>query len=135
MADSIRSLHKAVLEARGSDPAHSRTARLVSDGLAKMAKKLAEEAVEVGLDAIQGNRDATILESADLLYNLVVLWTETNITPDDVWREMDRREQLYGIAEKLPKVRPPKLRVSTEADGAPAHKTGSDKTGPDENAA
>lgn len=110
MSDSIRTLHKAVLEARGRDPAYSRTAKLVNEGLAKMAKKLAEEAVEVGLDAIQGNRDATILESADLLYNLVVLWTETGITPDDVWREMDRREQLYGIAEKLPKVRTPKLK-------------------------
>ena len=24
-------------------------------------------------------------------------------TPDEVWAEMDRREKLYGIAEKLPK--------------------------------
>jgi phosphoribosyl-ATP pyrophosphohydrolase len=129
MADSIHSLHKAVLEARGGDPAHSRTAKLVSDGLAKMAKKLAEEAVEVGLDAIQGNRDATILESADLLYNLVVLWTETNITPDDVWREMDRREQLYGIAEKLPKVRPPKPKTSVDANGTPAVKNAAEDIG------
>lgn len=110
MADSIHKLHRAVLEARGRDPAYSRTAKLVSEGLAKMAKKLAEEAVEVGLDALQGNRDQTILESADLLYNLVVLWTETGISPDDVWREMDRREQLYGIAEKLPKTRPAKIK-------------------------
>jgi phosphoribosyl-ATP pyrophosphohydrolase len=28
---------------------------------------------------------------------------ESGITPDEVWREMDRREQLYGIAEKLAK--------------------------------
>ena len=105
MVDSVVRLHQAVLAARGRDPAFSRTAKLVSEGLAKMAKKLAEEAVEVGLDAVQGNRDAVILESADLFYNLVVLWTETGISPDDVWREMDRREQLYGIAEKLPKQR------------------------------
>jgi phosphoribosyl-ATP pyrophosphohydrolase len=116
MVDSIHTLHKAVLDARSRDPAYSRTAKLVSEGLAKMAKKLAEEAVEVGLDAIQGNREATILESADLLYNLVVLWTETAITPDDVWREMDRREQLYGIAEKLPKVRAPKLKPQPADD-------------------
>jgi phosphoribosyl-ATP pyrophosphohydrolase len=32
-----------------------------------------------------------------------VLWAECGITPDDVRAEMDRREQLYGIAEKLPK--------------------------------
>ncbi len=70
-----------------------------------MAKKLAEEAFEVGLEAVQGDRRRTVLESADMIYNLVVLWSELGITPEDVWREMDRREQLYGIAEKLPKAR------------------------------
>lgn len=104
MADSILRLHAAVLVARSRDPALSRTARLVGEGLPKMAKKLAEEAFEVGLEAVQGDRRRTILESADLLYNLVVLWSEIGIAPEDVWREMDRREQLYGIAEKLPKI-------------------------------
>jgi phosphoribosyl-ATP pyrophosphohydrolase len=42
-------------------------------------------------------------ESADLLYNLVVLWVATGIRPEDVWEEMDRRERLLGIAEKVPK--------------------------------
>ncbi len=114
MVDSISRLHAAVLAARSRDPAFSRTAKLVGEGMPKMAKKLAEEAVEVGLEAVQGERDNTILESADLIYNLVVLWSEIGIAPDDVWREIDRREQLYGIAEKLPKgrdarpARPPK---------------------------
>jgi phosphoribosyl-ATP pyrophosphohydrolase len=103
MSDSIDRLYQAVLAARSRDPAYSRTAKLVREGMTKMAKKLAEEAVEVGLDAVQGNRNAVILESADLIYNLVVVLTESGITPDEVWREMDRREQLYGIAEKLPK--------------------------------
>jgi phosphoribosyl-ATP pyrophosphohydrolase len=103
MSDSIDRLYQAVLAARARDPAYSRTAKLVREGMTKMAKKLAEEAVEVGLDAVQGNREAVILESADLIYNLVVVLTESGITPDEIWREMDRREQLYGIAEKLPK--------------------------------
>ncbi len=68
-----------------------------------MAKKLAEEAVEVVIDAMNGGREAVIKESADLIYNLVVLWVATNIRPDDVWKEMDRRERLLGIAEKVPK--------------------------------
>jgi phosphoribosyl-ATP pyrophosphohydrolase len=44
-----------------------------------------------------------IEESADVLYQLCVLWAECGIAPEDVRKEMDRREQLYGIAEKLPK--------------------------------
>jgi phosphoribosyl-ATP pyrophosphohydrolase len=44
-----------------------------------------------------------VRESADLLYNLTVLWASAGVEPDDVWQEMERREHLLGIAEKLPK--------------------------------
>ena len=68
-----------------------------------MAKKLAEEAVEVVIDAMHGQPEAVVRESADLLYNLVVLWVSAGVHPDDVWAEMKRRERLFGIAEKVPK--------------------------------
>ena len=57
----------------------------------------------VVIDAMHGNTDAVIKESADLMYNLVVLWVSAGVQPKDVWAEMDRRERLFGIAEKLPK--------------------------------
>lgn len=103
MADSLERLHAAVIAARDGDPSSSRTARLMQAGRGKMAKKLAEEAVEVVIDAMQGDTDAVVRESADLLYNLVVLWVAAGVCPDDVWAEMARREQMLGIAEKLPK--------------------------------
>jgi len=103
MTDSLNRLYVAVLAAKHADPASSRPARLLKSGRAKMAKKLAEEAVEVVIDAMHGNRDAVVRESADLLYNLSVLWVSLGVTPKDVWKEMDRREGLFGIAEKLPK--------------------------------
>ena len=96
------------IAARHADPAHSRTARLLRSGRAKMAKKLAEEAVEVVIDAMNGSRDAVVKESADLLYNLVVLWVSAGRAPKEVWKEMERRERLFGIAEKL--------KVATDAD-------------------
>ena len=103
MTDSVDRLYAAVLAAKDLDPATSRTARLFQRGPSKMAKKLAEEAIEVVIDAVNGNREAVIRESADLIYNLTVLWASANVTPDEVWREMDRRETMLGIAEKLPK--------------------------------
>lgn len=106
MSDSLDRLYQAVLAARQADPATSRTARLLRAGRAKMAKKLAEEAVEVVIDAMHGNRDAVVRESADLIYNLVVLWVSAGVHPGDVWAEMARRERLFGIAEKLPKDSP-----------------------------
>jgi phosphoribosyl-ATP pyrophosphohydrolase len=105
MGDSLDRLYQAVLAARTADPASSRTARLLRAGRSKMAKKLAEEAVEVVIDAMHGHSDAVVRESADLLYNLVVLWVASGVHPKDVWTEMARRERLLGIAEKLPKER------------------------------
>jgi phosphoribosyl-ATP pyrophosphohydrolase len=72
-------------------------------GRNKMAKKLVEEAIEVVIDALDGNPGAVIKESADLVYNLVALWVEAGVEPHQVWAEMERRERLFGIAEKLPK--------------------------------
>src|ERR1700709_1955943 len=91
MSDSLDRLYQAVIAAKDLDPATSRTARLFQRGPAKMAKKLAEEAIEVVIDAVNGNTDAVVRESADLLYNLTVLWASAGVRPDDVWREMDRR--------------------------------------------
>jgi phosphoribosyl-ATP pyrophosphohydrolase len=103
MSDSLERLYQAVIAAKDLDPATSRTARLFQRGPSKMAKKLAEEAIEVVIDAVNGKTDAVIRESADLLYNLTVLWASAGVKPADVWREMERREDMLGIAEKLPK--------------------------------
>src|SRR5271170_6868935 len=111
MNDSLERLYRAVLAAKDLDPATSRTARLFQRGPSKMAKKLAEEAIEVVIDAVNGDAHAVVRESADLLYNLTVLWAEAGVRPDDVWREMERREMMLGIAEKMPKsaVKMPKV--------------------------
>jgi phosphoribosyl-ATP pyrophosphohydrolase len=103
MTDSLDRLFAAVQDARDQSPSASRTSKLFRDGVQKMAKKLVEEAIEVGLDAVQMNRESVILESADVLYHLAVIWAECGISPTDVMSELDRRERLYGIAEKLPK--------------------------------
>ncbi|WP_428031739.1 phosphoribosyl-ATP diphosphatase [Ancylobacter sp.] len=105
MSDSIHRLYAAVVATRKGTNPSPRTEKLLRKGRAAMAKKVAEEAVEVALDGVVGDRAATVRESADLIYNLVVLWTELGIAPDDVWAEMRRRETLLGMAEKIPKRR------------------------------
>jgi phosphoribosyl-ATP pyrophosphohydrolase len=90
------------VEARrlAGDVEHSHSARLIARGTAKVAQKLGEEAVECVIEATQGNRAATVLESADLLYHLVVLWVDAGIRPDEVWAELARRQGISGITEK-----------------------------------
>ena len=101
--ERIDRLAQAIHQVRTGVLTSSRTNRLLAGGMAKMAQKVIEEAAEVGIEAIRGDRTALVNESADLMYNLVILWTELGVAPDEVWSEMDRREALLGIAEKLPK--------------------------------
>lgn len=90
------------VEARrqSGDAAQSHSARLLARGTPKVAQKLGEEAVECVIEAIQGNRAATVVESADLLYHLIVVWVDAGIAPEEVWAELERREGISGIVEK-----------------------------------
>jgi phosphoribosyl-ATP pyrophosphohydrolase len=82
---------------------HPRTAKLLASGTRKSAQKVIEEAGEVALEAAKHHSGGVVRESADLLYHLVVLWRRTGVEPADVWNEMRRRANTYGLAEKLPK--------------------------------
>lgn len=93
-------LWNVVLSRRDADPAVSHSARLLSRGTAKVAQKFGEEAVECLIEAVAGNHDLIIAESADVLYHLIVLWVSTGVSPEEVWMELKRREGVSGIAEK-----------------------------------
>ena len=101
--DRLARLARAVEAVRAGGHASPRTAKLLGAGVPKMAQKLMEEAAETAIDAVRQERAGFVNESADLLYNLVVLWSALGVAPDEVWAEMDRREALLGMAEKLPK--------------------------------
>jgi len=93
-------LWAVVQSRRAADPAISHSARLLARGTAKIAQKFGEEAVECLIEAVAGNRDALIGESADVLYHILVLWVDAGIRPEEVWTELQRREGISGIAEK-----------------------------------
>jgi phosphoribosyl-ATP pyrophosphohydrolase len=104
--DPLRSLYDAVQTMRrepSAVPETSRTGKLLAQGRARMARKVGEEAIEVAIEAMRGDRGALVMEAADLLYNLVVLLADLDIAPDEILAELRRRELAYGIAEKLPK--------------------------------
>ncbi len=101
--DRLARLARAVEAVRSGGHVSPRTAKLLGGGVPKMAQKLMEEAAETAIDAVRAERAGFVNESADLLYNLVVLWSALGVAPDEVWAEMDRREALLGMAEKLPK--------------------------------
>ena len=97
---TLDQLFTTLLRRRRSDPATSYTARLYSRGRGHIAKKTGEEAVEVVIASLAEDRRALVSESADLLYHLLVLWADAGVKPKDVWKELQRRFGISGIAEK-----------------------------------
>ncbi len=84
----------------GGDTDQSYTAKLLSQGVEKCAKKFGEEAVEAVLASVSGDRQHLAAESADVLYHLMVLWAAAGITPEDVYTVLKAREAQSGLAEK-----------------------------------
>jgi len=112
-------LWSVVVGRRSADPAASHSARLLARGTTKVAQKFGEEAVECLIEAVAGNRDALVAESADVLYHLIVLWVSVGVTPDEVWGELKRREGISGIAEKAARVKTLPVAVGHETTKIP----------------
>ncbi|GJE53761.1 phosphoribosyl-ATP diphosphatase [Methylobacterium thuringiense] len=90
-----------LVDARADAPPNSSyTAKLLSGGPAKPAKKLGEEAVEAVIAAVQGDRSGLVSEAADVLYHLVVLLKAGGVPLHEVMAELERRTAQSGIAEK-----------------------------------
>jgi len=78
----------------------SYTARLLSQGTEKCAKKLGEEAVETALAAMTSDRDHLISEAADLLYHLLVLLQSRGVPLSAVMAELEGRMGRGKLSDK-----------------------------------
>lgn len=96
----VERLYRIVHSRKGASPGSSYTARLLSRGPAKIAQKLGEEAVEAAIEGVRRDRGRLVEESADLLYHLTALWTSLDVRPEQVWRELRKREAKSGLQEK-----------------------------------
>jgi phosphoribosyl-ATP pyrophosphohydrolase/phosphoribosyl-AMP cyclohydrolase len=72
-------------------PEGSYTAKLLERGTGYIAQKVGEEAVEVVVAALEGERLAE--ESADLLYHLLVLLEGQGVGAEEVARILDERHR------------------------------------------
>ena len=83
-----------ILRTRKKDlPKGSYTTRLFKKGIDKIAQKLGEEAVETIIAAKNKRNEETIYESADLVYHLLVLLVEKDLSLKDIVQEMKIRSK------------------------------------------
>lgn len=102
--DVVERLAGVIEARRGADPDQSWSARLIADP-ALASKKLAEEAVETALAAVQGDKAGVIAESADLIYHWLALLAGAGVSLDDVAAALENRQGRSGVKEKASRPR------------------------------
>lgn len=93
-------LFQTIVSRKGADAGESYTASLFAKGRSKIAQKVGEEAVETCIEALQDDRQKIAAESADLLFHLMVLWADADLTPGDIFAVLEQRQGTSGHAEK-----------------------------------
>ena len=96
----LAALANEIAVKRNASAETSYTAKLISQGVERCAKKMGEEAIETALAAVQQDKAHIASESADLLYHLLVLLEAVNVKLSDVMDVLARRQGISGIAEK-----------------------------------
>ena len=87
---NISKLEK-IIESRLDNPSEeSYTSSLFKKGIKEIAKKVTEEAGEVSISAVS-NDGRVIEESADLLFHLLVLLKNQNISIENIIEELEKR--------------------------------------------
>ncbi len=84
-------LERIIADRQGADPETSYTARLLSQGVAKIAQKVGEEGVETALAAVGEDDDALTGEAADLIFHLMVLLRARGLGLGDVAKVLQAR--------------------------------------------
>ena len=106
----LGALERIVAARAGADPENSYTARLLAEGIERMAQKVGEEATEVVIAALaahhgrdpqsemtgegrQARPQRLVEEASDLLFHLVVLLRASGVSTSDLARELSARHR------------------------------------------
>lgn len=94
-ADSsiLHEVYKTVLDRIDNPKEGSYTNYLIDKGVAKICKKIGEEASEVIIGAVARDRENVRYEVADLLYHLTVLLADMGLKWQDIYAELEKRHK------------------------------------------
>lgn len=92
-AEIINQLYQLIIERQQQRPEGSYTTYLFDKGIDKICKKVGEESAEVIIGAKNRNKDEVTYEAADLIYHLLVLLAEQQVTPNEIFAELAKRRK------------------------------------------
>ncbi|HWQ74532.1 MAG TPA: phosphoribosyl-AMP cyclohydrolase [Syntrophomonas sp.] len=86
-------LYDVIKERQAQLPEGSYTTYLFTKGIDKILKKVGEENAEVIIAAKNRSRSELVYETSDLLYHLLVLLVEQDVTLDEIFAELASRRK------------------------------------------
>jgi len=89
----LNELFGVIKDRQRDPPEDSYTAKLLQEGVSRIAQKVIEEAGETAIAAVQGRTEDLPKEVADLLYHTLVLLAASGVTPSEVWEELRQRRK------------------------------------------
>ena len=89
--DFLYKLEEIILDRKNNPTDKSYTASLFQNGINKIAQKVGEEATEVVIEAMDNNRELLKEEASDLLYHLLVLLAEKEISLSEISEVLRKR--------------------------------------------
>ena len=87
----LEEIFSVIQDRKDEMPEGSYTAELLSEGVARVGKKVIEEAGEAAIAGMGGDTEEVAEEAADLLYHTLVLLSATGVRPEQVWSKLRER--------------------------------------------
>jgi phosphoribosyl-ATP pyrophosphohydrolase/phosphoribosyl-AMP cyclohydrolase len=102
LARTLSELAALLSERKRDLPEGSYTARLFRGGRGAVAQKVGEEALELALAATSETRERAVAELTDLLYALLVLAIDLEVTPDELTRSLAEKKRAAAFRADPP---------------------------------
>lgn len=96
MADMLYALEEIIRDRKVNPKEGSYTNSLLEKGINRTAQKVGEEASEVIVAALGQGRTEQVGELSDLIYHILVLMAQLDISLEDVSEELHRRHGDLG---------------------------------------
>ena len=100
MSFTLEALDQRIALRAGAPVEESYTAKLLSGGVERCAKKFGEEAAEIIIASVTKDKTGTASEASDVLYHLLVLLRAAGVPLADVMAQLERRTAQSGLEEK-----------------------------------
>jgi phosphoribosyl-ATP pyrophosphohydrolase len=103
MKSAIEELYNVIEDRKKNPIEDSYTNYLFTKGLDKILKKVGEETTEVVIASKNGKKEEEVPELCDLIYHIVVLMVNQEVTLEEIEEELEKRRKK--IKNKKPERR------------------------------